>query len=426
MHHPTILAALSAFLCYVPGAQAALYPRSSPVLQLESKSYDQLVAQSNYTSIVKFYAPWCGHCQNLKPAYEKAALNLAGLANVAAINCDDDVNKRLCSSMGIQGYPTLKIVRPGKKAGRPSVEDYRGERSASGIVNAVAMSMNNHVIKITDKDLEKFLGEKPEQPHALLFTDKGVTSTLLKSLAIDFLGQIIIGQVRNKEKSTIQKYSIEKFPTLILLPPGGGDAIVYEGEIKKEPILEFLAQAAIPNPDARVSAGRGKTTPKTKKEPKEKLKDQSKPIKEKFKVTEPVTAKDPSPDVRLPTVLSTANEVQKFCLSSKSKTCLMFLASEDTPAIEAVGKYLATKQPNFPYYLVPNENKALVSLRAALGLEREVGMAVVNYKRGWVSKYDGDFSDKSISDFMQAVLAGSWKRDDLSEINLSEASHDEL
>lgn len=39
-------------------AAANMYTKSSPVLQLDAKSYDKLVAKSNYTSMVEFYAPW--------------------------------------------------------------------------------------------------------------------------------------------------------------------------------------------------------------------------------------------------------------------------------------------------------------------------------------------------------------------------------
>lgn len=60
---------------------------------------------------MEFYAPWCGHCKTLKPAFEKAAQNLEGLAQVAAMNCDDDQNKELCAAMGVKGFPTLKTVR---------------------------------------------------------------------------------------------------------------------------------------------------------------------------------------------------------------------------------------------------------------------------------------------------------------------------
>lgn len=65
-----------------------------------------------------------GHCQKLKPDYEKAAKSLKGLAKVAAVNCDEEGNKNLCAQQGIQGFPTLKIFKPSGKKGKPSVEGW--------------------------------------------------------------------------------------------------------------------------------------------------------------------------------------------------------------------------------------------------------------------------------------------------------------
>ena len=120
--------------------------------------------------MLEFYAPWCGHCQNLKPAYEKAAKNLEGLVHVAAVDCDEDSNKPFCGSMGVKGFPTLKTVRPGKKPGsKPIVEDYNGPRTAKGIADAVVDKINNahtkriintkravHVESIVSKAIESF------------------------------------------------------------------------------------------------------------------------------------------------------------------------------------------------------------------------------------------------------------------------------
>lgn len=52
MHQPALLAAITAALAALPSAQAGgLYPKSSPVLQVDGKSYQRLIADSNYTSV---------------------------------------------------------------------------------------------------------------------------------------------------------------------------------------------------------------------------------------------------------------------------------------------------------------------------------------------------------------------------------------
>lgn len=51
MHNPaTVLMTLTA-LAALPAAQAGLYAKNSPVLQLNAATYDRLIAQSNYTSV---------------------------------------------------------------------------------------------------------------------------------------------------------------------------------------------------------------------------------------------------------------------------------------------------------------------------------------------------------------------------------------
>ena len=245
-------------------ASAGLYTKSSPVLQVDAKTYPSLIAASNHTTILEFYAPWCGHCRNLQPAYEKAAKSLKGLAKVAAVDCDEEANKPFCGSMGVQGFPTLKIVKPGKKAGRPIVEDYQGARSAKAIVEAVKEKIPNHVKRVGDKDLEDWLKTNNASSKAVLFTDKGTTSALLKAVAVDFLGGVDIAQVRSKEKTAVQTFGITSFPTLVLLPGGEQEAIVYDGEMTKEGIVAFLSQVSAPNPDPAPKKAKSQSKSKAK------------------------------------------------------------------------------------------------------------------------------------------------------------------
>jgi protein disulfide-isomerase A6 len=428
-------ATAAASLLLIPGVLSeSLYPRSSEVLQLDSRSYDSLIARSNHTSIVEFYAPWCGHCKNLQPAYEKAAKSLKGLAKVAAVNCDEESNKNFCGSMGVQGFPTLKIVRPGKKPGRPAVEDYQGPRTAKGIVEAVSDKIPNHVKRLKDSDYASWAAGSAS-PKAILFSDKGTVSTLLKAIAIDFLGGIELAQIRDKEKDAVGAFGVTKFPTLVLLPGEGKDPITYNGDIKKPAIVEFLSQVTPPNPDPAPKKASSKAQKPADKKKASKSSSKfaassasqasaEKPTQTSETLVEdnapPAGSPDPNVSSERPIDLPVATsaplisalvsgpEFQQSCLSTLSGTCILALLPQDSAitessdpdsdttlavrALSTIQQKLSAggKRTVFPFYQIPSSNPAVAPLRKELGLKDEhLGLVAINGKKGWRRDYGG-------------------------------------
>ncbi|KAI6792326.1 putative disulfide isomerase [Hortaea werneckii] len=442
-------------LLLLPSALAnGLYGKSSAVLSVDGQSYRRLIADSNHTSIVEFYAPWCGHCQNLKPAYEKAASSLKGLAKVAAVNCDAEENKPLCGNMGVQGFPTLKIVRPGKKPGRPAVEDYQGARSAKAIADAVVERIPNHVRRLKDSDFEAWRDEGDE-PKAILFSEKGVVSALLKAIAVDFKDVMSIAQIRNKDKAAVDAFNVEKFPSLLLLPGSGKDPVFYDGEMKKDPMVKFLSQAASPNPDPAPKKEKAKKSTASKDKSKsskasssfskassshasseaqtapasqtaETMDDASQPSESpnpKVDTEKPVhVPSEPAPPIKsLPDGLS----LQQQCLNTKAGTCILALLpavpSEKTlQAISALSeihhKHESAKRNLFPFYQLPHTNSQAAALRAKLSLsEDEVELVALNGKRAWFRLYPSTSSSddkalpltqRSLEDWIDAIRMG--------------------
>lgn len=96
---------------------------------------------SNELWFVEFYAPWCGHCKNLAPSWEKAAKTLKGVVNVGAVDMTTD--ESVGAPYGIQGFPTIKFF--GFDKSKPA--DYQGSRDADGIVNYGLEKVNSEVRK---------------------------------------------------------------------------------------------------------------------------------------------------------------------------------------------------------------------------------------------------------------------------------------
>jgi len=95
----------------------------------------KLLKQSNFhdtlksepAALVMFYAPWCGHCKHAKPEFA-AASKEAKKGIFAAVDCTKD--NEICKEHGVQGYPTLKMYRNGKKG-----RDYSGGRTKNDFIS---------------------------------------------------------------------------------------------------------------------------------------------------------------------------------------------------------------------------------------------------------------------------------------------------
>jgi thiol-disulfide isomerase/thioredoxin len=88
--------------------------------------------------LVKFYAPWCGHCKALAEPYKEAAklLKEEGYSDVRIADLDAtlDENKMLVDKLTIQGYPTLKWFNSQVKdsEGELVSEEYNENRTTDG------------------------------------------------------------------------------------------------------------------------------------------------------------------------------------------------------------------------------------------------------------------------------------------------------
>ena len=108
---------------FTAGAQAAEIGKPhSTVITLTAKTFDEHINDAaNGLWLLKFYAPWCGHCKKLEPVLDQVAPFIAGKMAIGKIDCT--VEKALCKRFDVRGYPTLKYYRDTEFREYPSGRD---------------------------------------------------------------------------------------------------------------------------------------------------------------------------------------------------------------------------------------------------------------------------------------------------------------
>lgn len=77
-----------------------------------NKEQFQQMAEGGKPILVDFWAPWCGYCRRIGPAYEKIADEYGDRLTVAKVNIDEEAT--LAEAAQIEVIPTLVLYRDGK------------------------------------------------------------------------------------------------------------------------------------------------------------------------------------------------------------------------------------------------------------------------------------------------------------------------
>ncbi|AGO10947.1 AaceriAFR559Cp [[Ashbya] aceris (nom. inval.)] len=240
------------------------YDRNPQIMELTPKTFKRAVYGTNHTTLVEFYAPWCGHCQKLKPTMERAARALDGLVQVAAVNCHVEANQQLCMKHGVEGYPTLAVFHPaaGKAGGRArhSREPYQGPRKLRPMVDFSLARMRNHVRRLDGDKLRVLFEDGGSRPLAVLASTRDRVAPLYKSMAIDWLGAVDFSFVAAaklpKDTPVPDRPGLRSCAehlagnldrsALLLFDPKSDECHVYSGKLTKPAVAEFLSKVAKP------------------------------------------------------------------------------------------------------------------------------------------------------------------------------------
>jgi thioredoxin 2 len=85
-------------------------------INLTAADFDRHMSRSDIPLLVDFWAPWCGPCRMMAPAFEQAAAQLEPNFRVAKINTEDE--QTLGARYGIRSIPTLGLFLQGREIAR--------------------------------------------------------------------------------------------------------------------------------------------------------------------------------------------------------------------------------------------------------------------------------------------------------------------
>lgn len=182
-------------------------------MALTAENFQRLVTTTREPWFIKFYAPWCQHCQAMAPNWQGTARQMKEKLNVGEVNCD--VEKRLCKDVKVRGYPTIMFFQGGEKI------EYEGLRGLGDLISFAnkAVGVREGIKNVNAAEFEAM--EQKEEVIFLYFWDDATTSEdfeALNRLTLSLIGHAKL--VKTNDPLLCERFRISTWPRLLVSRDG--------------------------------------------------------------------------------------------------------------------------------------------------------------------------------------------------------------
>ncbi|CAH1765734.1 16943_t:CDS:10, partial [Entrophospora sp. SA101] len=187
------------------------------VVTLNGKNFDKLI--SSGTWFIKYYAPWCGHCQKLAPTWEELGRKLQNKMNIGKVDC---------TTNGVKGYPTLKLYPfnfPKKNQnilitfnavniqGPDDVTDYKGSRELISLQDFAESAAKARIFEINLKDFER-AKKMDDVLFLFLYNETTPVKPIVKELSRSFF---TVKFYSSSDSNLIAQLDVDSLPSLLVI-----------------------------------------------------------------------------------------------------------------------------------------------------------------------------------------------------------------
>lgn len=231
----------------------------SKVIEVDSKNFDDVVFNSNKNSLVKFYAPWCGHCKTLAPIFDELSETVSKVEDLQIVKIDCESNRVICTQFDVKGFPTLKLF----KKNSINAVDFSGSRDHDGLLDFLKKETDSYIYVPKEKSHVVQISSTEEFDDVLLNSGKNVFvvftaswcghcknlhpawEQLAKIYSNDddvIIAEVITSNIPSEELQ--ERYGVTGFPTILTFKAGSKDLVPFQSSRNIEGLVEWVNKNA--------------------------------------------------------------------------------------------------------------------------------------------------------------------------------------